>query len=112
MLISRISSKTQPSFQGVFKIVKQEAAGDVFEKEEMFYTHAVYHPFKNESNAEIKKAMDEFRKQSKVTEEKREDGGTDKKTGKSIKQIWHITEQYTCELGEKLNSIGRGIIIN
>ena len=111
MLISNISSNTKTNFQGIFKIVKTKGMADTYEKEEITNYHAIYHPYKNETKTQIKKAMDEFVAQSKCIEEEREDGGIDRKTGKHIKHIWHVTKNYTCTRGRRLNSPGEGVSI-
>ena len=117
MQISRITSmnaqqkNTQPNFNGVFNIVRTSEAGDNYEKCEITYTHAIYHPYKKETNAQITKAMRDFRKQSKNVIETRQDGGIDRKTGKPMTHKWNIIEKYTCELGDRLSDYGEGIIV-
>lgn len=116
MFISRISTTIQPSFQrGVFKYGEKHyddglrrteddyGAYTYRESSPTYSTHAIYYPYQNEPEHEIKANMDLF------NERKQELGNVTQTDGRGGVTIGSIYDRYYCVRGPRLPYDGKGV---
>ena len=118
MFISKISTQIQPSFQrGVFKYGEKHYNDGLehFDDNEGGYTqrvcspsyntYAIYYPYKNEPEHEIKANMDLFNER----EQKLENVGLPDGRGGVNVTIGTIYDRYHCDRGPRLPYDGNGV---
>lgn len=101
MQISKITTNT--NFKGIFE--KDHIDTNKYWKQriEKNVIHAIYHPFKNETDEQIKKAVDKFEQKTEHNIEYK------KRKSRSGLRDWEVINTYKAEVGERLDYDGESV---